>query len=329
MEETQQEVQSRFHEMIDQASDICVLGHIGPDGDCLGSTLAVRNYIAERCRRQGAKKKVQVYLEAFSSKFDYLPGASGICSDTKAKGRYDLAIICDCADAKRLGPFAHFMETAKHTFCLDHHVTNDGFANVCVIRPDASSTCEVLFDLLDHAFLTRETAECIYTGIIHDTGVFRYSSTSAHTMEIAGACMKFGFDFGAIIDDSFFSMSYPQKLALGRVLSEMRSYLDGRLVTSFIDRKTMNFYGVTGKEMDGIIDQMGTTRGALCALFQYETLGHQFKISMRSNSDALNVAAIAQKFGGGGHVKAAGCFMGMDPEENIKRITAEVEKQIG
>lgn len=327
--EEKTEMRARFNGMLDEAKSICILGHIGPDGDCLGSTLALWNYVKARGRAAGTEKKVQVYLEEFSSKFNYLPGAAEICSDKQAEGSFELCVVCDCADEGRLGPFARFYRSASHSFCIDHHATNAGFAEAAVIKPEASSTCEVLFDLMEPEYIDRDVAECVYTGLVHDTGVFRYSSTSPHTMEIAGKCMAYGFDFGSIIDDSFFAMSLPQKQVLGRVLMEMEAHLGGRLVASAINRKTMEFYGVTGKEMDGMIDELRTTRGAVCAVFQYQTLNRQFKISLRSNSDQLNVAAIAQQFGGGGHVKAAGCFMGMNPKENLKKIIAEVEKQIG
>lgn len=327
--EQDRDMRAQFNALLDAADSICILGHIGPDGDCVGSTLALRNYIRNRSRARQSAPEVQVYLEAFSPKFNYLLGAAEICTDKQAEGNYALCVVCDCADEGRLGPFAHFYRSAAHSFCIDHHATNAGFAENFVIKPEASSTCEVLFDLLETEGIDRNVAECVYTGIVHDTGVFRYSSTSPHTMEIAGQCMGYGFDFGNIIDDSFFAMSLPQKQVLGRVLAEMEAHLDGRLVAGAIDRKTMEFYGVTGKEMDGMIDELRTTRGAVCAVFQYQTLNRQFKISMRSNSDALNVAAIAQKFGGGGHVKAAGCFMGMNPKENLQKIIAEVEKQIG
>lgn len=344
----------KLHAWIRDAKSICILGHTGPDGDCAGSTLGVRNYIENMTRdnevseaqETGGKtaqeqisdskketepkgKEVQVYLEPFSNKFSYLAGYETVCHEPDKDTVYDLCIVCDCADEKRLGKFAHFLKTAKQSFCVDHHYTNEGFADCSVICPDASSTCEVLYDLMNPKWIDRAVAECIYTGIIHDTGVFRYSSTSPHTMEIAGKCMAFGFPFGEIIDDSFFSMTFLQKQVLGHVLSGISEWLSGRVVYAAIDRKTMDQFGVGNKEMDGFIDQLRTTRGALCAVFLYQAKDGQYKVSLRSNSDQLNVAAVAQAFGGGGHIKAAGCFMGPDADADREQILAEIKKQIG
>ena len=322
------ETADKLNEMIRVAESICILGHIGPDGDCAGSTLGMRSYILSMSRAEGLQKTVQVYLEEFSEKFSYLPGYETVSHDPAEEKRYDLCIVCDCADEGRLGKFYSYLKNAGKSFCADHHVTNGGFADVCEIRPEASSTCEVIWDLMEQRYVNRDAAVCIYTGIVHDTGVFRYSSTSPHTMEIAGRCMSFGFDFGEIIDDSFFAMSFGQKLILGRALSEMQSRLSGKLVASSVSAETMQFYGVGKKEMDGIIDELRTTRGALCAVFMYQTQNRQYKVSLRSNTDAVDVSRIAKAFGGGGHKRAAGCFMSADPAKNLEKIEAEVEKQL-
>ena len=318
----------QFNRMIREAESICILGHVGPDGDCAGSTLGLCSYIRSMSEALGLGKTVQVYLEEFSTKFSYLPGYEAVSHDPDTGNRYDLCIVCDCADEARLGKFSRYLSSAKLSFCADHHATNGGFADAFEIRPAASSTCEVLWDLFDETYLNRDIALCIYTGLVHDTGVFRYSCTSSHTMQIAGRCMDFGIPFSDIIDDSFFAMNLNQKLVLGRALSEMQTYLDGRLVASWISAETMKFYDVNKKDMDGIIDQLRTTRGALCAVFMYQTQNRQYKVSLRSNSDSVDVSRIAGAFGGGGHVKAAGCFMSASPSQNVEKIIAELKKQL-
>lgn len=322
-------MKEQFNRMIREAETICVLGHISPDGDCLGSTLGVRNYILNLCRTEGMKKKVMVCLEEASAKFSYLTGFSEILHEPEAAEGAALCIVCDCADEKRLGKFVRCLKTAAHSICLDHHVTNQGFAELCRILPEASSASEVVYDLMETELVDRATAECIYTGLVHDTGVFRYSCTSRHTMEIAGACMETGINFNEIIDDSFFAMNLNQKQTLGCVLSELSSFLSGRLVAGHITAETMEKYGVSNKDMDGIIDEIRTTRGAVCAVFMYQAQNRQYKVSLRSNSDALDVSLVAQSFGGGGHKRAAGCFMSANPQQNVEKIIAEVEKQLG
>lgn len=321
-------VRETFNQMIQEAQSICILGHIGPDGDCAGSTLGVRNYIGNLCRARGLEKDVQVYLEEFSEKFSYLTGYDSVSHDPGAEKSYDLCIVCDCADDGRLGKFVRYLKQAAHSFCADHHITNSGFAEVCHILPEASSTSEVVYDLMEEAYIDKAVAECIYTGIIHDTGVFRYPSTSRHTMDIAGACMDYGINFNEIIDDSFFAMNFNQKLVMGRALCELRSLLDGKFVVSFVNAETMQLYGVTSKDMDGIIDELRTTRGAVCAAFLYQTQNRQYKASLRSNSDAVDVSTIAQRFGGGGHRRAAGCFLSPGVEQNIEKLAEAVREQL-
>lgn len=340
-----------FNEAIDRASSVCIFGHISPDGDCLGSALSVSRYIENRKSSAGlpsdeknsAEKDpaekidennreaadIRVYLEEASEKFAYLCGFDRICHEPDEKRSCDLAIVLDCGDTSRLGKFLPMLKKAGRTLCVDHHVTNEGFAEESLIVPQASSTSELVYDLFDESYIDRETAEAVYTGLVHDTGVFRYSCTSPHTMEVAGRCMAKGIDFGEIIDDSFFSMTKNQKEALGRVLSEMETALCGKLVIGHIDAAAMDLYGVTKKEMDGFIDQLRTTRGALGAVFMYQCKNRTYKVSLRSNTDELNVAEVAALFGGGGHVRAAGCFMGPDLRGNIEKLVKEIGARLG
>lgn len=196
-----------------------------------------------------------------------------------------------------------------------------------IVPDQASSTCEVLFDQLEEEKVSREIAECLYTGIIHDTGVFKYSCTSAHTMEIAGKLMEKGIDFGAIIDNSFYKKTYIQNQILGRALLESITFFDGRCIFSAIRQSEMEFYGVTGADMDGIIDQLRLTDGVEVAIFLYETGPQEYKVSMRSQY-LVDVSRIASFFGGGGHVKAAGCTMNGNIHDVINNLSLHIAKQM-
>ena len=181
----------------------------------------------------------------------------------------------------RLGKFSCYFERARDSICLDHHVTNTRYASANLVVADASSTCEVLYGQLDEAYIDRTVAECLYTGLIHDTGVFKYSCTSAKTMEIAGKLMEKGIDFGAIIDNSFYRKTYVQNQILGRALLESVTFMDGKCIFSAVRKKDMEFYGVDSKDLDGIIDQLRLTEGVECALFLYESGAQEYKVSMQ------------------------------------------------
>ena len=316
-----------FNEQIRQAKSICVLGHVSPDGDCVGSTLAVYNYI--RNIREDSEYTIQVYLEPVNEKFSFLSGASLISDDSGDGKVYELAIVCDVADVSRLGRFEKYLRNADKALLIDHHFTNEGFGDYGIIKGEASSSCEVLYDLLEEQYIDKHIAECIYTGIIHDTGVLRYSSTSKHTMDIAGSCMDLGIDFGRIVEDTFFSMSFDQKQMLGYVLSHARLRASGRIIYSCIDMETRKAMHAEDLDMDGMIDQLRTTSGVFMAVYMYETKDGKIKASLRSNSDLIDVSRFCQKHNGGGHKKAAGCFVPKDFEKNMDEIEADFLEQLG
>ena len=211
--------------------------------------------------------------------------------------------------------------------CVDHHVTNTRYGDVNVVEPDASATCEVLFGLMDEEKISRETAECLYTGIIHDTGVFQYSNTSIRTMEIAGKLMAKGIDFSTIISESFYQKTYVQNQVLGRALLESILFCDGQCIFSVMRKKDMEFYGVTSKDMEGIVEQLRSTAGVECAIFLYEKEFQEFKVSMRSKKK-VDVSRVAAYFGGGGHVRAAGCTMNGRIHDVINNLSEHIAKQL-
>ena len=313
---------TKLETMIDQAGKIVILGHVNPDGDCVGSCLAVYNYIKE----WDSSKAVTVRLERAPSKFSYLSGFDAI--ETEAgEETYDLCICLDSSDEERLGDFKSCFDRSAKTICIDHHITNRGYAQENVIDGHASSACEVVYGQLDEGRISKRVAECIYTGIIHDTGVFKYSNTSRKTMEIAGRMMEKGIDFGTIIDGSFYKKTYMQSQILGRALLESITFLDGRCIFSVVRKKDMDFYGVEKSDLDGIVDQLRVIDGIECAIFLYETGIHQFKVSLRSNS-IVDVSRIAAYFGGGGHVRAAGCTMSGSVHDVVNNLSAHIAEQL-
>ena len=313
---------TKLETMIDQAGKIVILGHVNPDGDCVGSCLAVYNYIKE----WDSSRAVTVRLERVPSKFSYLSGFDAI--ETEAgEETYDLCICLDSSDEERLGDFKSCFDRSAKTICIDHHITNRGYAKENVIDGHASSACEVVYGQLDESRISKRAAECIYTGIIHDTGVFKYSNTSRKTMEIAGKMMEKGIDFGTIIDGSFYKKTYMQSQILGRALLESITFLDGRCIFSVVRKKDMDFYGVDKSDLDGIVDQLRVIDGIECAIFLYETGIHQFKVSLRSNS-IVDVSRIAAYFGGGGHVRAAGCTMSGSVHDVVNNLSAHIAEQL-
>lgn len=315
---------SMLEEVLEGAGSVVLLGHVHPDGDCAGSSLGLYNYLSE----QFPGLSVNIYLDHPADKFSYLKYFDQVKTEFVPGKTFDLCITLDSSDAERLGPFLPYFETAKRTFCIDHHITNRGFAEYNYVKPDASSTGEVLFTLLDEEKISRAAAEGIYTGIIHDTGVFKYSCTSPRTMEIAGALMAKGLECARIIDESFYRKTYLQNQILGRALMESILLMEGRCIFSSISRRDMELYGVDSNDLDGIIDQLRVTAGVECAVFIYEKAPNEYKVSMRSNQ-IVDVSRIAAYFGGGGHIRAAGCTInGGSASDVLNNLSGQIEEQL-
>ncbi len=311
---------NEFLAAINEAQSIAISGHIRPDGDCVGSTLGLYNYICEHY----PQKTTDIYLEMLVPEFGFL----NRCNDIKtrpAKKPYDLFLALDCGSADRLGKFLPMFESAKKNIVVDHHISNIGFGNINYIEVQASSTSEIIYELLDGEHgLSKAAAEALYLGIVHDTGVFKHSCTSRRTMEIAGHLLELGANSARIIDESFYQKTYVQNQVLGRCLLESMLLLEGRVIASVIDRRTMDFYGANSHDLDGIIDQLRVTKGIEVAILLHETDIHEYKVSMRANGD-VDVSKIASYFGGGGHKKAAGCTMNGSYRDILTNLCGHIE----
>lgn len=314
---------NNISEVLEQVKTMCISGHIRPDGDCVGSCMALYLYIKEWY----PEIQVDIYLDNPKPVFGHIDRIDEIKTEIDGKKEYDLFVTCDVSAKERIAPAGEYFESAKKTVCIDHHISNPGFADINYIRGDISSASEVLYGLLDKEKVNRAVAASIYTGMAHDTGVFQYSSTTPETMCIAGELMKTGFNFSRIIDESFYQKTYIQNQVMGRVLAESIMLQNGKCIVGYMKKKDMDFYGVDGKDLDGIVSQLRLTQGVEVALFLYETESQTFKVSMRSNGK-VDVSRIAVFFGGGGHTRAAGCDLQGSMYDVVNNITAQIEKQL-
>jgi len=310
-------------EAIKNAGSIAIGGHVRPDGDCVGSCLGVYLYV----REQFPDKQIHVYLESIPTPFLFLKGADEIRHEIPENEIYDLFIALDCGDKGRLGFSAPLFDAAKRTFCVDHHVSNQAFADENCIEPDASSTSELVCDLLNVENISKNVAECLYLGIVHDTGVFRHSCTHPSTMRAAANLMEKGIDFTKIITETFDEKTYAQNQIMGYALVNSRLLLNGRGIAAAINRETMEKYQVVPKQLDGIVNQLKLTKGADVAIFMYELEEGDYKVSLRS-TEAVDVSLIAGRFGGGGHARAAGYNKRGAVDEILEDLLPVIEEQL-
>lgn len=309
---------------LEQVKSVAIGGHVRPDGDCVGSCMGLYQYIKTWYKDIA----VDVYLEDIPESFKVLIEASKeIKGDVEEVKAYDLFIALDCADKSRLGFSAELFDTANKTICVDHHVSNQAYADENHIVAEASSTSELIYHLLPYEKITKEIAECLYLGIVHDTGVFQYSCTSPETMEAAANLMRKGIRANEIIDKTFYEKTYAQNQILGRALLESILLLDGKCIFTCLTKQIMDFHGVKPKDLEGIVSQLRVTEGVEVAIFLYQTDNEEFKVSLRASGD-VDVSKVAGCFGGGGHKKAAGVTMKGTACEIVGLLTEQIGLQL-
>lgn len=309
-----------IQEELKGAKTVGITGHLRPDGDCVGSTLGLYLYI----KANMPEIKADIYLEPIEKSFNFLSCTDEIQHQKKEEAvKYDVFFVLDCHSYDRVADFTkEYIENAGKRVCIDHHIEHsDSLAEASQILPKVSSASEVLFELLDEKLITKEVAECLYLGVIHDTGVLKYQSVTRRTMEVAGILMEKGIDYTSIIDDTFYRKTYLQNILMGHALINSKLAFDGRLIYSSLSAEMIKNHGATGHDLGGIIDQMRFTEGVEIAMFLYELPDGKIKGSLRSVHD-FDVNEVAVELGGGGHIRAAG----FSSELGIEELTEKVMK---
>ena len=322
---------------LENCETIGISGHERPDGDAVGACAAMARFLAKAF----PEARVDVFSESFAdSLMRNIPGAASFIQEKDEDGRYvtpvsryDAFVILDCGRG-RIGGAVDFCEAAGKTINIDHHVSQGaGSGDVNYVVPTASSTCELVYEVIRAAeqdgkqFMDRETAQALYTGIVTDTGVFRYSNVSPRTMEIAGDLIRFGFDFPTICREVFFEKTYVQQQIMGRALLESIRILDGQCIICVIERKTMAFYGAKSVDLEGIASQLMLTEGVKAAVFLQELEPLRFRVSMRTNGE-VNAAEVCSFYGGGGHDRAAGCTISATWRDAVNNLAQSIEMQL-
>lgn len=310
-------------EVLQDADTIGISGHIRPDGDCVGSCMALYMYLTKLF----PEKQIDVFLEPIPEAYHCIAKLEKVHTDFLSDIKtYDAFVVLDCENT-RIGDAQPYFDKASKRINIDHHISNKGCGEYNYILPNASSTCEVLYDLLEEDKIDEEIALSLYLGIIHDCGVFQYSNTSPKTLEIAAKLISFGFHFSKIIEESFYQKTYLQNQLLGEALLNSRLLLDGRMITSYFDKDKLEQFGAVSSDLDGIVSQLRNTKGVDCAVFMYQMASGEYKVSMRSN-EKVDVATIAKEFGGGGHVRAAGVTMSGQADDIVARLSERIREQL-
>ena len=216
----------KIDDLLNEAKTVAIFGHVRPDGDCVGSTLGLYNYICDNY----PTIKVQLFLERFPESYKILPNSNKVCEiydDNSAL--VDLAFLIDTPSFERIGANGEkCLKTAGKTCNIDHHISNP--LNLCTknfVEVKASSASEVLFFLFNPNKISKDTAECLYLGIVHDTGAFKFSCTGQKTMVAIGELLDKGIDFTRIINETYYTRTYIQTLVTGFVMLNSKLALNG------------------------------------------------------------------------------------------------------
>lgn len=303
---------------------VAISGHINPDGDCVGSCMGMALYL----EKERPDMRVDVFLEKPSDALmRNIPGTNQIRMTAKTDvDTYD-AFICLDSDSGRIGHAKPIWDKAKKKINIDHHKTNPGSGDVNLVDGDASSACEMVCRVIDHSLVDEAVATALYIGMVTDTGVFRYSNTSEETMRTAGWLMTFGFDFSRIVREVFFERTFKEARALGLAFSTCTLLEKGRVIECVMDHKAQKNVGIGAFDLGSVAAQMVLTAGVDCAVFAYEKMPGEWKFSFRSNQ-VTDVAAVAGRIGGGGHVRAAGATVHGDITPFLDTVHKEISAQL-
>ena len=295
-----------------------ILSHVRPDGDALGSQLA----LALSLEHLG--KNVRVWNEdGMLEKYSFLPRAELVTKPPAKPEDVDVAIALDTAIQNRLGTALPAVGSAKIWINIDHHRTNPGYGDMVIVDANASATGEIIFSLIKNQRLplNHDIAENLYAAISTDTGSFQYPKTSARTLEIAAELVRAGdLDVGRISQQLY--ENYPRRRLelLRELLRTMRFTGNNRVASFSLSLRTAADLAVLPEVNEGLIDHLRAVRGVIVAVFFEELADGKVRVSMRSKDEAVDVSAICQKFGGGGHTLAAGA--------RIPGSLAEVEEKV-
>ncbi len=293
-------------EVLMEQDDFLIAAHLRADGDAIASVC----FFIALLNRLGKKFRVVLDDDKPDNRYDFLSGFDQIASisNFSREEPHNVFIVLDTPNTDRLGRVKELLRARDFVLNIDHHSSNVGFGNINWIDPTASSTCEILVELMDYfpQIRGKTIAEILYTGICFDTGRFRFSNTTSRTFEVASRLAREGISVDMISDRVFYQWSALRIQAMGDVLQNMELHADGRvailkLMNAFFRKNPEGW-----KELEGFSDLGISVKGVEISLFFKELRPGYFKVSLRAQGDH-DVSRVAGHYNGGGHKKAAGC----------------------
>ncbi len=305
---------------IKKAETIVILTHESPDGDAIGSSLAVKLMLNK------IGKNADVIIPEYSRLFNFLPETNQI-KDSSNVQNYDLAISVDCATLKRLAKSEYF-ENAKKTIVIDHHSSNEMYGDLNFVNPVSPACCEILAGMFSYYEfdITKEIGNCIMTGIITDTGGFQYRGINPETFEFTAELIRKGVDTCDIYKRTLRTKTKGNFELTRRVLDRMELLENGKVTFTYINSEDEKEVGAEPGDHEGLVEMGRDIEGVEVSIFvRQKEEQDAYKISLRSGK-YVNVSDICLLFGGGGHPRAAGALIQGNLEQVKEKILKEVVK---
>ena len=292
-----------FEAFIADGQEFLITSHVDPDGDAVGSCLGVKLAL-----RQLGKTGDVVLDSPLPATLAFLPGADTIRRPEGIKKRYGAAFVLDCSSLDRAGTAADgCLAPEAKLAVIDHHWGNDGFGDVRLVNPESSATAELVYDLIESLKIpiTPEIAECLYTGILSDTGGFRFANTSSGTLRVAAKLVERGARAPRVAEALYATKTAPSLRILGLALASLETRSGGRIGAMTISKDMFEKAGAQPEDADGIVQYAKALAGARVGLLVQEVAPNEIRASLRSDG-TVDVNQVAALFGGGGHRNAAG-----------------------
>lgn len=308
---------------INHAEKIVIMAHETPDGDAIGSMLSMNLAL----KKLG--KEADVIVREFPRTFAFLPGAKEVKSNSDIE-QYDLAVSLDCADLKRLVGKEYF-ESAKKTIVIDHHGTNMMYGDLNFVNPVSPACCEILAGMFKYfdIEIDSEIGSCILTGIITDTGGFKYSSVTPETFEFTAELLRKGVNVSDIYQRVLETRRKSNFELLRRAMNRLELLEDGKIAFTYINKKDEEEVHAETGDHEGIVENGRSIEGVRVSVFIREKEENIYKVSMRAgNGFNINVSDICYIFGGGGHPRAAGAVVSGTVEQVKEKLVKEIKKVI-
>lgn len=316
---------SQLNDIIKSGKNILIVSHLNPDGDTLGSMCGLYSGIKDNFK----KKADMLVISHVPQVYKFLPeiNTAKPLDDYDKSREYNVVINVDVAAFDRMAGASVLFEKAACTVNIDHHKTNNGYAKLNFIDPDASSTGELLFYLMKQMGwkISNETAKCLYTAILTDTGSFRFDNTTAKTFNAAAELVEIGVKPSEIYKNVYENDSKGLVLFQANAVSNAVFEDDNRIVYTIVYKKDIERFNAGEDCTEGLTEKLRAISSTEIAFTVKEINSNMSKISMRSkNIDAAEICAV---FGGGGHRLAAGCVIKSPVKEAVKKVLEEIRKR--